>query len=149
MRQWQCPWCGATRSQEFSACPDSCGWTQTAHPAALAAIAVGDDHFAATGSNPARALESLGMALRAAGREGSAAAGATVIDAPDVGPWSFHGRHGPYVDVSRPGADVVDVVDMWDNFEYDWVGIDETTEFLRLCRRWLIDWAERFERMGD
>ena len=86
MRQWQCPWCGATRRQEFTACPDSCGWTQTAHPAALAAVAVGGDHFAATGSNAARARESLGMALRAAGREADLAAGATMIDAPDVAP---------------------------------------------------------------
>ena len=52
---------------------------------------------------------------------------------------------GPYVDVSRPGAADVDVVDMWDDFEFDWVQIKEVTEFLRLCRRWLVDWADKYE----
>ena len=149
MNEWQCPWCGATRRQALVECPDSCGWSQTGHPAALAAVTVDGDHFAATGSNPARARESLGMALRAVGRHADAVHTAAVIDAPDVGPWSFHGRHGPYVDVSRPGADPIDVVDMWDSFEFDWVRVEETTEFLRLCRRWLIEWADKFERAGE
>ena len=90
------------------------------------------------------------MALRAAELDPAAAAGAATLDAPDVGPWSFrgHGR-GPYVDVSRPGATVIDVVDWWDAFDFNWVRVEETAEFLGLCRRWLIEWSDKFERTGE
>jgi hypothetical protein len=146
---WRCPWCGATRRAAVDSCPESCGWSATAHGAALAAVEVAGVRYAATGTNPSRARESLGMALRRAGLDPVQASTAATVDAPDAGPWSFRWRGGPYVDVSRPGAVDVDVVDMWDDFEFDWMQVKQVTEFLRLCRRWLVDWADRFERDGD
>jgi hypothetical protein len=149
MTDWRCPWCGAVRRRAFDVCPESCGWSKNGHAAALAAVDVGGVHYAATGANPTRARESLGMALRVAGLDPIHAGDAATVDAPDAGPWSFRWGGGPYVDVSRPGASGVDVVDMWDDFDFDWVQITEVTEFLRLCRRWLIEWADKFERDGD
>ena len=149
MTDWQCPWCGTVRRQAFDTCPNSCGWSATGHGAALAAVEVDGVRYATTGANPTRARESLGMALRRAGVDPIHAVDAATLDAPDAGPWSFRWHGGPYVDVSRPGAVDVDVVDMWDNFEFDWVQIKQVTEFLRLCRRWLVDWADKFDRDGD
>jgi hypothetical protein len=147
--EWQCPGCGAARRRAFDECPESCGWRAAGHPACLAAVQTAGVHLAATGANPTRARESLGMALGAAGLDRGLAAGAVVVDAPDAGPWSFRWAGGPFVDVARPGAADVDVVDMWDAFDFDWVQAGDVTEFVRLCRRWLIDWADRFERDGE
>jgi hypothetical protein len=119
------------------------------HRAAIAAVKVDGVHYGATGVNATRARESLGMALRRAGVDPARAGEAGILDAPDAGPWSFHWAGGQYVDVSRPGANDVDVVDLWDDFDFDWVRVTEATEFLRLCQRWLFDWADRFERDGD
>lgn len=149
MSSWHCPWCGATSRSRPGECPAACGWTAAGHVASLAAVAVDGVHFAATGSNPARARESLGMALRAAGLAPVLSGQATILDAPDAGPWSFRWERGPFVAVSRPGALEVDVVDLWDSFDFYWARTDVLTEFLRLCRRWVIDWADRFELEGE
>jgi hypothetical protein len=146
---WQCPWCGAPAHNSLGDCPASCGWTAAGPFASLAAITIDGMHHAATGSNPARARESLAMALRTAGLDQQPASKASIADAPDAGPWSFRWDGGQFVDVSRPGAVDVDVVDMWDVFDFDWVRVGAPAEFLRLCRRWLADWADRFEREGD
>ena len=124
-------------------------WSTLGKGAVLAAVEIDGVRYAATGSNPTRARESLGMILHAHKVDPSESASAETVDAPDVGPWSFRWSGGPYVDVSRPGATDVDVVDMWDDFEFDRLQIKEVTEFLRLCRRWLVDWADKYERDGD
>jgi len=124
-------------------------WSSDGPGAVLAAVEIDGVRYAATGSNRARARESLGMILRSHGLDPGQSAYAAIVDAPDVGPWSFRWSGGPYVDVSRPGAADVDVVDMWDDFEFDRLQITEVTEFLRLCRRWLVDWADKYERDGD
>jgi hypothetical protein len=123
-------------------------WPSDGHGAVLAAVEIDGVRYAATGSNRTRARESLGMILRSHELDPVQSAHAATVDAPDVGPWSFRWAGGPYVDVSRPGAVDVDVVDMWDDFEFDRLQIKEVTEFLRLCRRWLVDWADRYERDG-
>ena len=124
-------------------------WSSDGHGAVLAAVEIDGVRYAATGSNTTRARESLGMAFAAPGSTPSSRHDAATVDAPDVGPWSFRWSGGPYVDVSRPGAADVDVVDMWDDFEFDCVQIKDVTEFLRLRRRWLVDWADKFDRDGD
>lgn len=79
-------------------------WSTIGNGAALAALEIDGVRYAATGSNPARARESLGMILRAHRLDPVHSADAAIVDAPDVGPWSFRWPGGPYVDFSR-GAD--------------------------------------------
>ena len=100
--------------------PNRAGGQPSARAQSLPRVEIDGVHYAATGSNPIRARESLGMILRAHEIDPTGSGDAETVDAPDVGPWSFRWSGGPYVDVSRPGAVDVDVVE----------------QYVVCCRRW-------------